>query len=191
MDMNKMKDYLRKVGVGILLVIAGIMGCSTLLLCIMSFSSLLRLGFAAIILYCLIPKSWSYVGISLAIIATSFYIIVMFLCMLYQPGRMLLVSLLPIMAVLALLKGKPKWMWGIVVLIFLIVGVYCLFNNDIIGPMEFRICDRPIDIPAQWGHNYRLFWSFALLQMVAHLAGILSIMVMLGYSLYKKVVRKP
>jgi hypothetical protein len=110
--------------------------------------------------------------------------------MLYQPGRLLLSSLLPIMTVLALLKGKPKWMWGIVALIFLIVGVYCLLNNNIIGPMAFRICDRPVDIPAQWGHNYRLFWSFALLQMVAHLAGILSIMVMFGYSLYKKIVCK-
>ena len=189
--MNRMKEYLRKVGVGALVVIAGIMGCITLLFCALSLNSLLCWGYAAIILYCLIPRSWSYVGISLSIIAASFYIIVMFLLMLYQPGRMLLSSLLPIMAVLALLKGKPKWMWGIVALIFLIIGVYLLFNNDIIGPMTFRICDRPIDIPAQWGHNYRLFWSFALLQMVAHLAGILSIMVMAGYSLYKKTVRKP
>ena len=105
------KEYLRKVGVGALVVIAGIMGCITLLFCALSLNSLLCWGYAAIILYCLIPRSWSYVGISLSIIAASFYIIVMFLFTLYQPGRMLLSSLLPIMAVLALLKGKPKWMW--------------------------------------------------------------------------------
>ena len=185
-----MKEVIRKVGTWGLVILAGFLSLAIIMVCCLTISSMLCVGYAAIILYCLIPKSWSYVGISLSIIAACLYICAMYLFSFYQPGRVLLSALLPVMAVLAMLKGKSKWVWGIVALIFLIVGVYCLFNNDIIGPMTFRICDRPIDVPAQWGYNYRLFWSFALLQMVAHLAGFLSIMVMLGYSLYKKIVCK-
>lgn len=188
--MSKVKEILREVSTWALMIIAGFMSLGVLLMCCLSISSMLSLGYAAIILYCLIPRSWSYVGISLSVIAACLYICVMFLCVFYQPGSVLLSSLLPIMAVLAMLKGKPLWMWSLVALIFLGIGVFSLFYNDIIGPMTFMICDRPIDVPAQWGHCYRLFWSASLFKMVASRAGNLSILVMSGYLLYKR-YRKP
>lgn len=185
-----MKELIRKAVTWVLVILAGFLSLAVIMMCCLTISFMLCLGYVAIILYCLIPRSWSYVGISLSVIAACLYICAMFLCLFYQPGSVLLSALLPIMAVLAMLKGKPLWMWGLVALIFLAMGVFSLFYNDIIGPMTFMICDRPIDVPAQWGHCYRLFWSALLFNIVAYRAGILSILVLSGISLYKR-YRKP
>ena len=185
-----MKEVIREVVTWGVMILAGFLSLAVIMMCCLSIGSMLSLGYVAIILYCLIPKSWSYVGISLSVIAACLYICVLFLSIFYQPGSVLLSALLPIMAVLAMLKGKPLWMWGLVGLIFLATGVFSLFYNNIIGPMAFMICDRPFDVPAQWGHCYRLFWSAALFKMVAYRAGILSILVMGGFLLYKR-YRKP
>jgi hypothetical protein len=185
-----MKKVIREVITWVLMILAGFMSLAVILMCSFSIGSMLNLGYVAIILYCLIPKSWSYVGISLSIIAACLYLYALFLSIFYQPGSVLLSALLPIMAVLAMLKGRPLWMWGLVGLIFMTIGVFSLFYNDIIGPMAFMIRDRPFDVPAQWGHCYRLFWSAALFKMVAYRAGILSILVMGGYLLNKR-YRKP
>lgn len=185
-----MKELIRKAVTWVLVILAGFLSLAVIMMCCLTISSMLCLGYVAIILYCLIPRSWSYVGISLSVIAACLYICAMFLCLFYQPGRVLLSALLPIMAVLAMLKGKPLWMWSLVALIFLAIAFFSLFYNDIIGPMTFMICDRPIDVPAQWGHCYRLFWSALLFNIVAYRAGILSILVLSGISLYK-IYRKP
>ena len=63
------------------------------------------------------------------------------------------------------------------------VGIWGLV---ILAGFLFMICDRPFDVPAQWGHCYRLFWSAALFKIVASRAGILSILVMSGILLYKR-----
>ena len=185
-----MKEVIRKAVTCGLVILAGFLSLAVIMMCSLSIGSMLSLGYAAIILYCLIPRSWRYVGISLSVIAACLYICAMFLCFFYQPGWVLLSALLPIMAVLAMLKGKPLWMWSLVAIIFLAMGVFSLFYNDINGPMTFMICDRPIDVPAQWGNCYRLFWSAVLFNMVASRAGNLSILVMSGYLLYKR-YRKP
>ena len=185
-----MKEVIRKAVTCGLVILAGFLSLAVIMMCSLTIGSMLCLGYAAIILYCLIPRSWSYVGISLSVIVACLYFCVMFLCIFYQPGWVLLSALLPIMAVLAMLKGKPLWMWSLVAMIFLAMGVFSLFYNDIIGPMTFMICDRPIDVPAQWGNCYRLFWSAVLFNMVASRAGNLSILVMSGYLLYKR-YRKP
>lgn len=185
-----MKEVIRKAVTCGLVILAGFLSLAVIMMCSLAIGSMLSLGYAVIILYCLIPRSWSYVGISLSVIAACLYICAMFLCIFYQPGSVFLSALLPIMAVLAMLKGKSLWMWCLVALIFLAMGVFSLFYNDIVGPMTFMICDRPIDVPAQWGNCYRLFWSAVLFNMVASRAGNLSILVMGGYLLYKK-YRKP
>ena len=185
-----MKEVIREVVTWGVMILAGFLSLAVIMMCCLSIGSMLSLGYVAIILYCLIPKSWSYVGISLSIIAACLYLCALFLSIFYQPSSVLLSALLPVMAVLAMLKGKPLWMWGLVGLIFLAIGVFSLFYNNIIGPMTFMICDRPFDVPAQWGHCYRLFWSAALFKMVAYRAGILSILVMGGFLLYKR-YRKP
>ena len=186
-----MKELNRKAVTWVLVILAGFLSLAVIMMSSLSIGSMLCVGYAAIILYCLIPKSWSYVGISLSVIAACLYICAMFLCIFYQPGCVLLSALLPIMAVLAMLKGKPLWMWCLVALIFLVMGVFSLFYNDIVGPMTFMICDRPFDVPAQWGHCYRLFWSAVLFKIVASRAGLLSILFMGGYLLYKRYCIQP
>ena len=186
-----MKELIRKAVTWVLVILAGFLSLAVIMMCCLAISSMLCVGYAAIILYCLIPKSWSYAGISLSVIAACLYICAMFLCIFYQPGSVFLSALLPIMAVLAMLKGKSLWMWCLVALIFLAMGVFSLFYNDIVGPMTFMICDRPFDVPAQWGHCYRLFWSAVLFKIVASRAGILSILFMGGYLLYKRYCKQP
>ena len=80
-------------------------------------------------------------------------------------------SLMPMTAVILMLRRKPLWVWGVVALIFLTIGVYYVFHNDIKGPMEFMICDRPIDVPAQWHHCYRFFWTGIVVETVTNIAG--------------------
>lgn len=102
----------------------------------------------------------------------------------YQPLFVVLFGLVPIMAVLAMLKGKPRKMWLVVAMIFLVSAVYYLFNNDIAGPMQFRMTDRPIDTPAQWGNNWRLYWLGVCASTVAWIGGVISIVVLFLYRLY-------
>lgn len=59
-----------------------------------------------------------------------------------------------------------------------------MFNNDIAGPMQFRIADRPIDIPSQWGNNWRLYWFGTYVSAVAWIGGVISIVVILLYHLF-------
>ena len=51
--------------------------------------------------------------------------------------------------------------------------------------MQFRITDRPIDTPSQWGNNWRLYWIGVYASTVAWIGGVISIVVMLLYNLYK------
>ena len=106
----------------------------------------------------------------------------------YQPLFVTLFGLVPIMAVLAMLKGKPRKMWLVVAMIFLVSAVYYLFDNDIAGPMQFRMVDRPIDTPSQWGNNWRLYWLGVYVSTVAWIDVIISIVVLFLYHLY--IVRK-
>lgn len=79
-------------------------------------------------------------------------------------------------------------MWGVVALIFLTIGVYYVFNNDIVGPMEFRIRDRPIDTPAQWHHCYRFFWTGIVVETVSQFAGMVSVIVIssIGFAIDRR-----
>jgi hypothetical protein len=69
--------------------------------------------------------------------------------------RYLMSIILPVCSTLIMLKGKPIWIGIVIFLVYLSVGFYCFFNNDIVGPMGFMIRDRPIDVPSQWYHCYR------------------------------------
>ena len=58
------------------------------------------------------------------------------------------------------------------------------FDNDIAGPMQFRITDCPIDTPSQWGNNWRLYWFGVFASTVAWIGAIISIVVLFMYRLY-------
>lgn len=158
----------------------------------MNISTLPYLAYMALVLYLLIPRKWGMFGTCSAIIVACIYLANMFLfAMFWQPAFCLMSSLMPITAVILMLRRKPLWVWGVVALIFLTIGVYYVFNNDIVGPMEFRIRDRPIDTPAQWHHCYRFFWTGIVVETVSQFAGIVSVIVISVYALFQKWKRCP
>jgi hypothetical protein len=83
---------------------------------------------------------------------------------------------------LVMLKGKPIWIWIIIFLVYLSVGFYCFYNNDIVGPLGFSNIDRPINVPAQWYHCYRFFWGGVLLNMITSVAGVISALILFLYN---------
>ena len=142
------------------------------------------LGFMALILFRIMPKTSGTLVLSVALIVACTYFGIMLLSRFcYQPLYYLMMIVLAITGVVVMLKGKPWWMWLVIALIYIVFGVDLLYNNDIIGPMEFMICDRPFDYPAQWYHCYRFFWAGVLLNLIAWSAGMISMIILLAYSL--------
>lgn len=183
-----MKQTIINYAVGLLTVIAAIfaliMTLGVLAIFGMQVSSWPLLGFMALIIYSLIPKTSGTLLLSVVLIAACTYFGIMLLSrFFYQPLYYLMMILLAVSGVLVMLKGKPWWMWLVVAFVFICFGIVLLFNNDIIGPMEFLISDRPFDYPAQWYHCYRFFWAGVLLNLIAWSASIISIIILFAYSM--------
>lgn len=143
------------------------------------------IAFWAIILYRLLPKSFGVFGVSLAIIGVCVYFVISFLSIFVcQPMHYLMKTALATVAVLIMLKGKPRWLWGVVALVFIGYGVFYLFYNDIVGPMTFLIMDRPIDTPSQWFDCYRFFWTGIYLDGVIWYSSIISCIIIFVYIMY-------
>lgn len=143
------------------------------------------IAFWAIILYRLLPKSFGVFGVSLAIIGVCVYFVISFLSIFVcQPMHYLMKIILATVAVLIMLKGKPRWLWSVVALVFVGCGVFYLFYNDIVGPMTFLIMDRPIDTPSQWYDCYRFFWTGIYLNGVIWYSSIISTIIIFIYIMY-------
>ena len=142
------------------------------------------LGMLAITIFCLAPKKWGIMRVAASLFVACLYYVMLIITIFYQPLFVALFGLVPIMAVLAMLKVKPRKMWLVVAMIFLGSAAYYLFDNDIAGPMQFRMSDRPIDTPSQWGNNWRLYWLGVYASTVAWIGGIISIVVLFMYRLY-------
>lgn len=163
--------------------IAMIMTLGALCLLLMSPYSFVSYIFMTIIIWELTPKSWSTIGWSCVLITACLYLAIMFITGLcWQPLRYLMSIILPVCSTLIMLKGKPIWIGIVIFLVYLSVGFYCFFNNDIVGPMGFMIRDRPIDVPSQWYHCYRFFWGGVLLNMISSRAGVISVLILFLYS---------
>ena len=146
------------------------------------------LVFMSLIIYLLVPRAWGVIGFSVAIFVASFYLIFLFITALFwQPMHCLMSCALSLVATILLLRGKPSWMKWLVLSIFIVIGVYYVFNNDIVGPVEFAIRDRPIDTPSQWYNSYRFFWTGIVVEFVTKFAGFLSVLLVLAYQIYPKV----
>ena len=145
------------------------------------------IAFWAIILYRLLPKSFGVFGVSLAVIGVCVYFVISFLSIFVcQPMHYLMKTALATVAVLIMLKGKPRWLWGVMALVFIGYGVFYLFYNDIVGPMTFLIMDRPIDTPSQWYNCYRFFWTGVYLDGVIWYSSIISIIIIFIYIMYNR-----
>ena len=66
----------------------------------------------------------------------------------YVPMLLFLRMLPPLVIVGLLLRRTPKWVKIVVGMLLVVACIYVLFNNDIKGPMEFAISDRPFDMAA-------------------------------------------
>ena len=145
------------------------------------------IAFWAIILYRLLPKSFGVLGVSLAVIGVCVYFVISFLSVFVcQPMHYLMKTALATVAVLIMLKGKPRWLWSVVALVFVGYGVFYLFYNDIVGPMTFLIMDRPIDTPSQWYDCYRFFWTGIYLNGVIWYSSIISSIIIFIYIMYNR-----
>ena len=145
------------------------------------------IAFWAIILYRLLPKSFGVFGVSLAVIGVCVYFVISFLSIFVcQPLHYLMKTALATVAVLIMLKGKPRWLWGVVALVFIGYGVFYLFYNDIVGLMTFLIMDRPIDTPSQWYNCYRFFWTGVYLDGVIWYSSIISTIIIFIYIMYNR-----
>ena len=141
-------------------------------------------GLLAITFFSLVPKTWGIMRVGVYVIVACLYYVMLIITIFYQPLFVILFGLVPIMAVLSMLKSKPRKMWLVVAMIYLVSAVYYLFDNDIAGPMQFRMSDRPIDTPSQWGNNWRFYWLGVYASTVAWIGGVISIVVLFLYRLY-------
>jgi hypothetical protein len=103
----------------------------------------------------------------------------------HAPMLLLLRMLPPLVIVGLLLRHTPKWVKIVVGMMLVVACVYVLFNNDIKGPMEFALSDRPFDMPAQFHHSWRYFWLVVYLHEVSWMWGITSSLFLLGYKSWR------
>ena len=135
--MNTIKGVLLGISKVVLPLLAGIMCIGVLLIAGMSITYLSIAGLLVITLYCLVPKTWDVIPLSVCVIAGCLYFYILILSIFYQPGYVTLFGLVPVMAILSMLKGKPIQIWLVVLLIFILSAVYYWFNNNIAGQCSF------------------------------------------------------
>lgn len=98
--------------------------------------------FWVIILYRLLPKSFGVFGVSLAVIGVCVYFVISFLSIFVcQPIHYLMKTALAIVAVLIMLKGKPRWLWSVVALVF-------------VGSMKNRVLELTQGLKVYFKNNW-------------------------------------
>lgn len=103
-----------------------------------------------------------------------------------QPLSILMFVLVTVWAIYTSAKGTPTIIKVIIAALFLGIGIYTVFHNDIYGPLIFSIVDRPIDRPSQWLHSYRFYWVGMVVHMTVSNASFFSFLLLGGYKLLKK-----
>ena len=91
-----------------------------------------------------------------------------------QPLHVILTTTVISMALYRMLKRENRWCRIVVVGIFIIVGIWYVFHNDIPGPMKWWMCDRPIDTPSQWLDCYRFYWCGNVIYTTSLIGGVIS-----------------
>ena len=104
----------------------------------------------------------------------------------FQPLSILMFVLVPVWAIYTSAKGTPTILKVIIVVLFLGIGTYTVFHNDIDSPLLFSIIDRPIDRPSQWFNCYRFYWTGMILHMTVWDASFLSLLLLAGYKVFRK-----
>lgn len=123
---------------------------------------------------------------SLVVLGYSLYLFLWnYAFMQCQPLSILMFVLVTVWAIYTSAKGTPKILKVIIAALFLGIGIYMVFHNDIDGPLIFSIIDRPIDRPSQWLHCYRFYWTGMILHMTVWEASFFSFLLLGGYKVFK------
>ena len=102
-----------------------------------------------------------------------------------------MITIMVIALILYLLLRREHWLlWISTILLFMVTGIYYVFNNDLPGPMMWGIADRPIDTPSQWFNNYRFFWWGIIINKTFQFAGLISFCIIAIFKLTKMLVKK-
>ena len=102
-----------------------------------------------------------------------------------------MITVIVVAAILYLLLRREHWLlWISTILLFMVIGVYYVFNNDLPGPMMWSIADRPIDTPSQWFNNYRFFWWGVIINKTFQCAGLISFCIIAIFKLMKILIKK-
>ena len=114
------------------------------------------------------------------------YLFLLMMSISYIPLFLILKMLPPIVVAIYLVRNTLMWVKYILAGWLLVAGLYLLYNNTIMGPMSFAISDRPIDVPSQFFHSWRLFWVISYLEGLSWLWGL---PIILFLAVYKAFVR--
>lgn len=102
-----------------------------------------------------------------------------------------MITVMVVALILYLLLKREHWLlWISTILLFIVTGIYYIFNNDLPGPMMWGIADRPIDTPSQWFNNYRFFWWGIIINKTFQFAGLISFCIIAIFKITKMVIKK-
>lgn len=111
-------------------------------------------------------------------------------CIVAMPLHVI-ITVMVVALILYLLLRREHWLlWISTILLFMVTGIYYVFNNDLPGPMMWSIADRPIDTPSQWFNNYRFFWWGVIINKTFQFAGLISFCIIAIFKLMKMSVKK-
>lgn len=122
-------------------------------------------------------ESLKYIGIIGLIFMTLILWVTLSFTM--QPLSMFITICLVFTIMQALLKHE-KWLYrSVTILVFAVVGVWYVLNNDITGPASWWISDNIVDTPGQWLGCYRLYWCGRVIHDTSLLGGLISFIILI------------
>lgn len=126
------------------------------------------------------------VGIALLCIAAIlfFYTALLFVQSVSQPLAEVLSPLPYACIAYALMKNQPKQIWLILLVVIPLCAIYCYYHGSVMGEVDFRMHDTPINYPAHWGHNYQLYRVVVYFSDVIGYTVLWTIIIALIYRFY-------
>ena len=114
---------------------------------------------------------------------------------------------MPMMLILLIglyLKGAYRYIWKVpgyekrralvAVLLMVVLMMYCTIDEymhqELSGPMMWAIVDRPIDYPAMWLNNWRLWWVCMLAEGSLMYSSLILYIVIFARWIYLR-LKKP
>ena len=128
-------------------------------------------------------ESLKYIGIIGLILVTLIFWVALSFTM--QPMSMFITIYLVYTIIHALLKHEKWSYWSVVILVFVVVGVWYVFNNDIKDPTSWWMSDDIVDTPGQWLDCYRLYWCGQVIHDTSLLGGFISFVILLVMKLIR------